>query len=84
MAAERDPSPKVIKKKNRCGFRDCNKKCALLIGDCRYCNFKFCEMHRLPEVHNCSNIEDCRQQHFMKNQNKLMTEKCVAPKVTAA
>ena len=84
MAAEPDHSIRVTKKKNRCAFPDCKKKCALLIGNCRYCESKFCESHRLPEVHQCSNIQECRDRHFIRNQDKLLSEKCVAAKVPAA
>ena len=84
MAAETDQSIKIGKKKNRCAFEGCNKKCALLIGDCRYCNSKYCDIHRLPEGHFCVNIQKCRDAHFQRNQDKLLSEKCVAPKVQAA
>jgi ubiquitin C len=68
-------------KKSRCAFGDCHQKPVLLIGDCKYCNSKFCGSHRLPESHACSNLETCRQIHQSKLKEKLESEKCVASKV---
>jgi ubiquitin C len=68
-------------KKNKCAFGECNQKPVLLVGDCKYCNNKFCGSHRLPETHVCTGMESCRQAHFVKNKQKLEGEKCVASKV---
>jgi len=65
----------------KCAFKDCNSKPVLIIGDCKFCNLKFCGTHRLPESHTCVNIGTCREQHFNKNKAKLESEKCVASKV---
>ena len=70
-----------VKIKSRCAFPDCKKKCAPIVGDCKYCLSKFCSTHRLPEEHNCSQMAQCKQFSFNANQNKLMAEKCVAAKV---
>lgn len=40
--------------------------------------------HRLPEHHNCTHLEDCRQQAFERNKSKLESERTVASKMTAA
>ncbi len=60
---------------------DCNQHAAMLIGDCKYCKLKYCGKHRLPDAHSCSGMESCRQAHFDKNKDKLISEKCVAAKV---
>ena len=59
----------------KCNFSDCKKKAAMLIGDCKYCSSKYCACHRLPEDHQCSGMENCRQAHFDKNQTTLMEGK---------
>ena len=41
------------KKKKRCAFADCRKKLQLTDMSC-HCKSIFCQIHRLPETHNCS------------------------------
>jgi ubiquitin C len=69
------------KVKSKCTLEDCNDRPAAIIGDCRFCQHKFCSKHRLPEVHACNNIQSCREAAFEKNLKKLSAEKCVASKV---
>eukprot|EP01103_Thecamoeba_quadrilineata_P005166 TRINITY_DN149_c0_g1_i2.p1 TRINITY_DN149_c0_g1~~TRINITY_DN149_c0_g1_i2.p1 ORF type:complete len:143 (+),score=17.97 TRINITY_DN149_c0_g1_i2:82-510(+) len=71
-------SKKVV---NKCSYTGCPKRPALIVGDCRYCAKRHCAQHRLPETHNCLNLQDCRQQSYDKNKEKLMREKCVGVKV---
>jgi ubiquitin C len=66
---------------NKCAFEGCVKKIAVIVGDCKFCQKKFCTQHRLPESHSCPNIQACRQQSFDKNKEKLLREKCVGVKV---
>jgi len=67
---------------NKCAFKDgCNQRPALIIGDCKYCNLKYCGSHRLTESHGCTNMQSCRDQSFARNKAKLEGEKCVASKV---
>jgi len=66
---------------NKCKVDSCPRKAALIIGDCKFCKKNYCAHHRLPETHSCSNIQDCRQQSFDKNKEKLQKEKCVGVKV---
>jgi len=52
-----------------------------IVGDCKYCQKKYCSLHRLAESHVCPNLEWCRTESFEKNTSKLMKEKCVADKI---
>ncbi|KAI8992685.1 polyubiquitin [Pilobolus umbonatus] len=69
------------RKKNRCAFLHCNDKPVKIIGDCRYCQQKYCARHRLPEAHSCENLTSCRQAAHERNSIKLLSERCVASKV---
>ncbi|KAG2237664.1 hypothetical protein INT48_004567 [Thamnidium elegans] len=69
------------KKKTRCPFPHCTDKIVKIIGDCRYCQHKFCARHRLPEAHACENLMSCRQAAHERNSIKLLSERCVASKV---
>lgn len=80
MDKEFTPTPKIIKKK-RCNYENCNNKAATIIGDCSYCSLKYCISHRLPEAHLCTNIQECKDISFKRNQDKLLSEKCIAAKV---
>jgi predicted nucleic acid binding AN1-type Zn finger protein len=59
----------------------CGKKIAYIIGECKFCTCSFCLIHRLPEIHNCINLDKCKEQAKDINENKLMQEKCVANKI---
>ncbi|ORX84316.1 hypothetical protein BCR32DRAFT_194035, partial [Anaeromyces robustus] len=65
----------------RCHLEGCNSRVVKIVGHCRYCQFSFCSTHRLPETHNCSNLDFCKQTSFEKNSSKLLREKCVKLKV---
>jgi len=67
--------------KSKCGFGTCTSKPVLIIGDCKFCNLKFCGSHRLPETHSCANMQSCRDAHFAKNKAKLESEKCISSKI---
>ncbi|KAI8149628.1 ubiquitin family-domain-containing protein [Fennellomyces sp. T-0311] len=68
-------------KKRRCQFGECSDKVVKIIGDCRYCQSRFCARHRLPEAHACVNLMSCRQVAHERNSIKLLSERCVASKV---
>ena len=70
-----------ILKKGRCFVDGCNKRVVKIIGDCKYCSNKFCEKHRLPELHLCSKMNDVRNKSKNILENKLMNEKCVSSKI---
>ncbi|KAK0483517.1 hypothetical protein IW261DRAFT_957527 [Armillaria novae-zelandiae] len=75
--------------KKRCQFQintasQCNSAALRLVGECPHCLAQFCGAHRLPEHHSCNNLEDCRQQAFLKNKEKLESERTVASKMATA
>lgn len=38
----------------------CGKSTGELAFECNYCGTSFCQTHRLPEAHDCTNISDAR------------------------
>ena len=68
---------KKNKKRARCGLDECREKIALIIGECKYCENKFCLKHRLPEDHLCVNLSKKKFNDRSKVENKLLSEKCV-------
>jgi ubiquitin C len=69
------------RKLTRCAFGTCTDKAVKIVGDCRYCEAKFCGRHRLPEAHACVNLTNCKQVAHERNSVKLLSERCVASKV---
>jgi hypothetical protein len=67
--------------RTRCHTPGCEDRPAKIVGDCRYCQGRFCSRHRLPEAHQCDQLEHCRQQSLAKNTDKLLSGKCVADKM---
>jgi hypothetical protein len=61
---------------NKCSI--CIKQAVNITGDCSYCNYKFCNIHRLPEYHNCISIKDCRTKSYDENYKRVINQKCVA------
>jgi predicted nucleic acid binding AN1-type Zn finger protein len=78
--ATSQPEVKAVRK-NKCHLPDCNDRVVKIIGDCKFCQQKFCGRHRTVEAHHCQNIEACRQAHFDKNEKKLISEKTTLAKV---
>lgn len=73
---------KLIKKgktQNKCSFDNCNEKISI-IGECKWCQLKFCNQHRIPECHKCINFSDCKEASFNKNA-QLLTFKCNSNKI---
>lgn len=65
----------------KCNVKECMKKNAPVVGDCKFCGKMFCLNHRLVETHQCSLIESCRQQAIAKNTNALLKNKCISIKI---
>ncbi|KAI9139786.1 hypothetical protein BKA69DRAFT_1030132 [Paraphysoderma sedebokerense] len=74
-------TPSGKKASKYCSMNDCKGLVAKVIGDCRFCQQRFCSKHRLPESHQCENLDHCRKASFDKNAGKLLNEKCVASRV---
>ncbi|KIP08180.1 hypothetical protein PHLGIDRAFT_19018 [Phlebiopsis gigantea 11061_1 CR5-6] len=73
--------------KKRCQFETetrCNQAALRIVGQCPHCRAEFCGTHRMPEHHNCQNLESCRQQAFERNKAKLESERTVASKMAMA
>ncbi|KAI0780760.1 hypothetical protein BD413DRAFT_608009 [Trametes elegans] len=73
--------------KKRCQLQSeprCNQAVLRLVGQCPHCRLEFCGTHRMPEHHECQNLESCRQQAFEKNKAKLESERTVASKMAMA
>ena len=68
-------------KKKRCFNDGCNKKTSKIIGDCNYCNNKFCDKHRLPELHHCQNMCLVKNKSKQILEDRLFKEKCIGEKV---
>jgi len=67
-------------KKIRCGFKDCKDAAQRIVGDCGFCQGHFCGKHRMLESHNCTGLEDCKQEEKDRNKEKLESERTVAIK----
>jgi predicted nucleic acid binding AN1-type Zn finger protein len=57
---------------NRC--IQCKTRIGLLSFECSFCNCKFCAHHRLPEDHNCINIDAAKNKYKEMNKRKLEDE----------
>lgn len=67
-------------KKIRCTFKDCKDAAQRIVGDCGFCQGHYCGKHRMLESHNCTGLEDCKQQDKERNKEKLESERTVAIK----
>ena len=65
----------------KCSYGDCKKNVAFAIGDCVYCVKMFCLKHRLPEDHDCNNMNVCKRNAMERNSVLLMKSKCVGTKI---
>ena len=63
-------------KSSKCHYNICNTNIKIkqqIIGKCR-CNYIFCNLHRLPECHNCSFDFNFDKDKFIKD-NKCVKKK---------
>ncbi|TPX72630.1 hypothetical protein SpCBS45565_g00288 [Spizellomyces sp. 'palustris'] len=74
-------TPKSGKKSTKCNMSGCSDKVVKIVGQCRYCTHGFCAKHRLPEAHQCQEMQTCRAAAQSRLAGKLLNEKCVASKV---
>jgi hypothetical protein len=67
-------------KRIRCNFKECKDQAQRIVGDCGFCQGHFCGKHRMLESHNCTGLEDCKQEEKDRNRQKLESERTVAIK----
>ncbi|KAH3671044.1 hypothetical protein OGAPHI_000755 [Ogataea philodendri] len=72
---------KSSKKSNKCSFETCHSAPLRMVGDCSFCQGKFCSKHRLLESHNCKGLQTCKEKSYERNALKLQSEQTVASKV---
>lgn len=63
--------------KPRCSKDGCKGAAQPIVGDCGFCQKRFCGKHRMLESHNCSGLEDARQADKDRNAAKLEHERTV-------
>ena len=71
------------KSKEKCAHPsvDCCQRVVAVVGDCKWCQQKFCMQHRLPEGHGCTGLESCRVESRCQLA-KSMGEAVVASKIS--
>lgn len=52
--------------------KKCNQKSSVLLG-CK-CNNHFCTKHLLPELHNCTEMDNFRKDAHDKNEKKVLEQ----------
>ncbi|KAL6247225.1 hypothetical protein RBB50_005568 [Rhinocladiella similis] len=67
------------KKSNRprCSKDGCKAPAQPIVGDCGFCQKRFCGKHRMLESHNCEGLEDARRADKDRNAAKLEGERTV-------
>ena len=65
----------------KCHMQECFKKNTLVIGDCKFCNNSFCCNHRLPEVHDCTNLDDVKIDSLNKYKKEMEDNNLLQVKV---
>jgi predicted nucleic acid binding AN1-type Zn finger protein len=63
--------------KPRCSKDGCKAPAQPIVGDCGFCQKRFCGKHRMLESHNCEGLEDARQADKDRNAAKLEGERTV-------
>jgi len=72
------PTPVSTSKRPRCNFKDCRDAAQRIVGDCGFCNGKFCAKHRMLESHMCSKLAACKAEEKERNREKLESERTYA------
>lgn len=69
----------TVKKSNkpRCSHPPCKAAAQPIVGDCGFCQKRFCGKHRMLESHACEGLEDAKQADRDRNTNKLQGERTV-------
>ncbi|EXJ83178.1 hypothetical protein A1O1_06797 [Capronia coronata CBS 617.96] len=63
--------------KPRCSKDGCKAPAQPIVGDCGFCQKRFCGKHRMLESHNCEGLEDARRADKDRNTAKLEGERTV-------
>ncbi|KEF57464.1 uncharacterized protein A1O9_05381 [Exophiala aquamarina CBS 119918] len=63
--------------KPRCSKEGCRAPAQPIVGDCGFCQKRFCGKHRMLESHNCEGLEDARRADKDRNTAKLEGERTV-------
>jgi len=61
--------------KPRCSKDGCKAPAQPIVGDCGFCQKRFCGKHRMLESHNCEGLEDARRADKDRNAAKLEGER---------
>jgi predicted nucleic acid binding AN1-type Zn finger protein len=80
------PTPNILldshmAKKTKCALSVCQDRAVAILGDCKYCEARYCSKHRLPEMHACANIQQCKNEAVQKLSQQLLADKCVPTKL---
>lgn len=67
-------------RKPKCTFKDCKEAAQKIVGDCSFCQGKFCGKHRMLEDHKCMGLEDCKKESHERNADRLNAERTIAVK----
>jgi len=68
-------TPKKKSNKPRCSKDGCKAPAQPIVGDCGFCQKRFCGKHRMLESHNCEGLEDARKADKDRNAAKLEGER---------
>ena len=73
----RTSTPAKKSNKPRCTKDGCKALAPPIVGDCGFCQKRFCGKHRMLESHNCEGLEAARQADKDRNTAKLEGERTV-------
>lgn len=73
------PSSSAPRKSNkpRCSKVGCKAAAQPIVGDCGFCQKRFCGKHRMLESHSCEGLDDARQADRDRNTAKLESDRTV-------
>ena len=63
-----------------CSFPRCKRK-TFVAGYCYVCQSKYCKQHRLPEKHNCSGLNQYKEQLRSQHRATLKDHQCINSKI---
>jgi hypothetical protein len=63
--------------KPRCSKVGCKAAAQPIVGDCGFCQKRFCGKHRMLESHSCEGLDDARQADRDRNTAKLESDRTV-------